>query len=138
MEKLYTSKAFLKMAGGRMHTPHPTSLYPPKAISYRNHQKSLAYFSHLAPLILFFLLKGRVKRGNHGTMLPLPPKYAPGSANTIQRFRKYTVKSENLYCAHSILLKIRRNQGSGVRTEGGWGVISPPIDDLETTKNFSF
>ena len=24
MEKLYTSKTFLKMAGGRMHTPHPT------------------------------------------------------------------------------------------------------------------
>ena len=24
MKKLYTSKTFLKMAGGRMHTPHPT------------------------------------------------------------------------------------------------------------------
>ena len=24
MEKLHTSKVFLKMAGGRMHTPHPT------------------------------------------------------------------------------------------------------------------
>ena len=24
MEKLYASKAFLKVAGGRMHTPHPT------------------------------------------------------------------------------------------------------------------
>ena len=63
MEKLYTSKVFLKMAGKRMHTPHPTPLYPPLAISYRNYQKSLAYFSHLAPLILFFLLKGRVKGG---------------------------------------------------------------------------
>ena len=42
-----TSKAFLKMAGGRMHTPHPTPLYPPLAISCRNHQKSVAYFSHL-------------------------------------------------------------------------------------------
>ena len=33
MEKMYrpTSKAFLKVAGGRMHTPHPTSL----AIGYR-------------------------------------------------------------------------------------------------------
>ena len=46
MEKLYTvccigtSKLFLKMAGGRMYTPdsHPT----PLAMSYRNHQKSLA------------------------------------------------------------------------------------------------
>ena len=27
MEKLYTSKTFLKMAGGRMHTPHST-LWP--------------------------------------------------------------------------------------------------------------
>ena len=24
MEKLYASKTILKMAGGRMHTPHPT------------------------------------------------------------------------------------------------------------------
>ena len=50
MEKLYTSKTFLRMAGGWMHIPHPTSLDPPLAISYRNHQKSMAYFSHLAPL----------------------------------------------------------------------------------------
>ena len=57
------------MAGGRMHTPHPTPLYPPLAISYRNHQKGMAYFSHLAPLILFFLLKGRVKGG----MAQCPP-----------------------------------------------------------------
>ena len=34
MEKLYTSKTFLKMAGGRIHTPHPTPLDPPLAISY--------------------------------------------------------------------------------------------------------
>ena len=34
-------------------------LDPPLAISYRNHQMSLAYFSPLAPLVLFFfLLKG--------------------------------------------------------------------------------
>ena len=66
MEKLYTSKTVSKMAGGRRHTPHPTSLDPPLAISYKNHQKSLAYISHLAPLILFFLLKYRVKRGEPG------------------------------------------------------------------------
>ena len=59
MKKLYTSKTFLKMASGRMHTPHPTTL----AMSSRNHQNSLAYFSHLAPLVLFFFIKGRVKRG---------------------------------------------------------------------------
>ena len=57
MEKLYTSKTFSKMAGGMVHTPHPTPLDPPLAISYKNHQKSLAYFSHLAPLILFFFIK---------------------------------------------------------------------------------
>ena len=56
MEKLNrptTSKTFLKVAGGRMHTPHPILL----ALNYKNHQESLAYFSHLAPLILFFLTK---------------------------------------------------------------------------------
>ena len=57
MGKLYTSKAFLKMAGKKMHTPHLISLDPPQAISYRNHQKNLAYFSHLAQLILFFFTK---------------------------------------------------------------------------------
>ena len=46
-------------------------LYPPLAISYRNHQKSLAYFSHLAPLILLFLSKGKVKRW--GGMAQCPP-----------------------------------------------------------------
>ena len=63
MEKLCISKVFLKMAGGRMHTPHPTSLYPPQAVSYRNHQKSLVYFSHLAPLNLFFFTKRQSQKG---------------------------------------------------------------------------
>ena len=76
MEKLYTSKTFLKMAGGKMHTLHPTPLDPPLAVSYRNHQKSLACFSHLAPLV-FFLLTGIVKRGGGGWH-NVPPKYAPG------------------------------------------------------------
>ena len=73
MEKLYASKAFLKikMAGGWMYAPHPTPLDPPLAISYRNHQKSLAYFIHLAPVVLFFLLKGRVKRGRGTAQCPL-------------------------------------------------------------------
>ena len=54
MEKFYTSKTFSKMAGGRLHTPHSIPLDPPLAISYRDHQKSLVYFSHLALLALFF------------------------------------------------------------------------------------
>ena len=78
MEKLYASKTFLKMAGGRMHAPHPTRLDLPLTKSYRNHQKNLTYFSHLAPLVLFVLLKaeGRVKGGGggggggHGTIAP--------------------------------------------------------------------
>ena len=53
MKKLLASKTFMKMSGARMHTPDPTLL----AISYKNRQKSLAYFSHLAPLILFFFTK---------------------------------------------------------------------------------
>ena len=57
MKTLYTSKTFAQMAGERRHTPHPTPVYPPLAISYKNHQKSLAYFSHLAPLILLFVTK---------------------------------------------------------------------------------
>ena len=76
MEKLYTSKTFLKMAGGRIHTPqpHPTPLDPTLATSYRNHQISLVYFSHLAPLVFFVLLKSRVKKRS---MNNAPPsKYA--------------------------------------------------------------
>ena len=58
-----------------MHTSHPTPLNAPLAISYRNHQKSLAYFSHLAPLVLFFCAKKQSqKRGGYGTV---DPKYAP-------------------------------------------------------------
>ena len=53
-EKLYTSKTFVKMAGGKMHTPYPTFLDQPLTISYRNYQKSLAYVSHVAPLVFFF------------------------------------------------------------------------------------
>ena len=37
MEKLYTSKTFLKMAGGRMHTPHATPLDLPLAVNRDGH-----------------------------------------------------------------------------------------------------
>ena len=60
-----------------MHTPHPTPLDPPLAISYRNHQNSPVYFSHLAPLIVFFLLKSGVKRGGRHETMPPSPNYAP-------------------------------------------------------------
>ena len=70
MENLYASKTFLKMAGGSWDA-YPSS-YPP-VISYRNHQKSLAYFSHLAPLNLFFFTKMQGQKGGHGPMPPPPP-----------------------------------------------------------------
>ena len=74
MEKLYTSKILLKMAGGRMHTCHPAPPNPLRAINYKNHQKSLAYFSHLAPLILFFFTKKQSQKGGGGAWhnAPLP------------------------------------------------------------------
>ena len=47
-----------------MHIPHSTPLGSLLVISYRNHQKSLAYFSHLTPLVYCScLLIGRVKKG---------------------------------------------------------------------------
>ena len=49
-------------------------LDPPLAISCRNHQKSLAYFSHLAPLVLFFFTKRQSQKkggGGHGTMITM-------------------------------------------------------------------
>ena len=61
--KLYASKTFLKMAGGRIHTFHPTPLNSSLAISYRNHQKILAYFSHLASSVVFLLTKRQSQKG---------------------------------------------------------------------------
>ena len=57
MEKLYTSKTFLKMAGGRMHIAYPSSYAPGSAPGYKLQMflKSLVYFSHLTPLILFLV-----------------------------------------------------------------------------------
>ena len=47
------------------------SLDPPLAINYGNHQKSLAYFSHLARLVLFFFTKRHSQKG--GAMAQCPP-----------------------------------------------------------------
>ena len=54
------------------YTPHPNPLDPPLAISCRNHHKNLAYFSHLAPLVIdcFFFKRQIQKVGRHGTMAP--------------------------------------------------------------------
>ena len=50
MEKLHISKTFFKMAGGRMHTPHSDSTpwIRPWPLSYKNHQRSLTYFSEVS------------------------------------------------------------------------------------------
>ena len=60
------------MAGGWMHTPYPTPLDQPLAISYRNRQTSMAYFSHLAPSVLSFFTQGQIQKGvgGHGLMPP--------------------------------------------------------------------
>ena len=49
-----------------MHIPYPSPLESPLAVSYRNHQKNLAYFSHLAPLVLFFFTKRQSQKGGGG------------------------------------------------------------------------
>ena len=49
--KIVYIKNIFEMANGRMHSLHPT----PLAISYRNHQKSLAYFSHFIGIVNFVL-----------------------------------------------------------------------------------
>ena len=64
------------MAGGRMHIPQPTPLDSFLAISYRNHQKSLAYFSHLAPLVLFLCTKRQSQMGGGAWHIGTAPKYA--------------------------------------------------------------
>ena len=67
MEKFYTSITFLIMASGTVGgcIPYPSSypLDPSLAISYRNHQKSLAYFSHLAYQLYSFLPKRQSQKG---------------------------------------------------------------------------
>ena len=53
-----------------MHSSHPNFLDLYLAIIYGNNQESLAYFGHLAPLILFFFTKRQSQKGDgeHGTM----------------------------------------------------------------------
>ena len=63
-----------------MNTHHPTPLDPSLAISYRNHQKSMAYFSYLAQLILFLFTKRQSQKGGGG-MAQCPPKYATSTGS---------------------------------------------------------
>ena len=59
---------------------YPSSLPPGSARpwSYATETiKSLVYFSHLAPLVLFFFTKKQSEKGGRGTEQCSPPKYAP-------------------------------------------------------------
>ena len=64
------------MAGGKMHIPHPTSLDSSLAISYRNHQKNLAFFSHLASSVVFLLTKRQSQKGRRVWQNGPASKYA--------------------------------------------------------------
>ena len=64
MEKLYTSKIVLKMASGRMHTPHPTPLGSAPGHKLQKPSKESGMFQSLGTIsFVLFLLKGRVKKG---------------------------------------------------------------------------
>ena len=60
----YTSKTFLKMAGGRGSAPGHKLQKPSK-------ESGILYFRHLVPLFCSFLPKGKVKKGEG------PWHYAP-------------------------------------------------------------
>ena len=52
--------------------PSSYPLDPHLAISNKNHHMSLAYFSHLVPLVLFFLTKKQTQK-EEGGMTQCPP-----------------------------------------------------------------
>ena len=72
IENLYASKKFLKMAGGRMHLPHPTPSGFAPGHKLQKPSKESGIFQSLGTItFVLFLLKGRVKKGGgHGTMPP--------------------------------------------------------------------
>ena len=106
MEKLFTSKTCLKMAGGKMHIPHPTTLDPFLAVNYRNHQKHLAYFSHLAQLILFFFTKKQSQKGAMAqwpplnTLLLTTPKRARIAHRSLSRDRRINMQLNTVKKCH--------------------------------------
>ena len=89
MEKLHTIKAFLEMAGRRMHTPHPTTLY---SLSARGHKlqkpsKEFGIFQSLGTINFVIFTKKRSQKGGHGPMVPL--------LNTLQ-YKNFTNYTEGL------------------------------------------
>ena len=59
---------------------HPLDLT--LVISYKNHQKMLAYFNHLAPFVLFYE-KAKSKGERPCYNAPPPPKYASGAMSLV-------------------------------------------------------
>ena len=59
--------------------PHLSSYPPGSAPDHKlqSHAKSLAYFSHLAPLNLFFFIKRQSQKGGGGAWHNVPLKHAP-------------------------------------------------------------
>ena len=88
--KIVYIKNFFQNAWWRKHIPHPTPLDPPLAINYKNHQKSLAYFSYWASLVLFFFTKRRSQKGG-GSMAQCPPLNA--LLPILLRYAKYIALS---------------------------------------------
>ena len=80
--KLCLSETFLKMVVGEC-----TTLIPLPGHKLQKPSKSLAYFSHLSPLVLFFFTKRQSKRGEPWHIAS-PPKYAPDEKTIIQNVVK--------------------------------------------------
>ena len=81
MVKLYASKTFPKMAGGRMHTPHATPLDPPLAITTKASKES-GIFKSLGTINYIFFTKRQGQKGSPRHNGP-PPKYALASADVL-------------------------------------------------------
>ena len=79
MEKLFMPKAFLKMAGERMHAPHPTTLYLLLAISYRKHQKS-DIFQSLSTITFVLFTKRQSQKGG-GRHAPIAHRHISDVTN---------------------------------------------------------
>ena len=80
--------------------PSSYPLDPPLAISCKNHPNSLAYFSHLAPLILLFFTKRQSQKGGgHGTMArPLNTLlHRPYQLSSYSQFYR-DISENNKYC----------------------------------------
>ena len=78
MEKLYTSEAFFKKDGRRMHSlPFILPRGPAPGHKLQKPSKESSIFQSLGIIsFFFFLLKCRVKKGGAWHKAP-PPKYAP-------------------------------------------------------------